>query len=154
MKELKDFNQYYIPKPNSQAYQLLLLLLEREEVPEAELNRLFNGRQRSPLQTLGGDGFYWKIINHKNDKGVITARSLDPRHKTGSELDDEKARAERKKAYKEDSHKLAKQGRLRESKAFNQSITAKQELFKLIGKAANDDNFNMSLKNKQKGDKG
>lgn len=138
MKKLNEFEQCYIPKPNTQAYQLLLLLLERDQVPEAELTRLFNGRQRSPLQTLGGDRFYWKVINHRNNKGVIFARSLDPRHKTGSKLDDAKARAERKKAYKEDSHKQATQGRLREPKAFNQSITAKQELFELVGKAAND----------------
>ncbi|WP_024605032.1 MULTISPECIES: hypothetical protein [unclassified Pseudoalteromonas] len=149
MKDLYDFNPCYIPKPNTQAYKLLLLLLERDKVSEAELTHTFNGRQRSPLQSLGGGTYCWNIINHTNDKGVIFARSLDPRHKSGSKLDDEKARAERKSEYKRDSHKLAKQGRLRESKAFIESVSAKSELANLVSNAANDDYYNQQTQNEK-----
>ncbi|KPV94746.1 hypothetical protein AN214_03152 [Pseudoalteromonas sp. P1-9] len=149
MKKLNDFNPCYIPKLNSQAYQLLLLLLDNDEVAETELTRIFNGRQRSPLQILGGDKYCWNIINHTNDKGVIFARSLDPRHKSGSKPDDAKARAERKSEYKQDSHKLAKQGRIRESKAFIESIRAKSELADLVSNAANDDHYNQQAQNEK-----
>lgn len=149
MFTINDFDQRYIPKPNSQAYQLLLLLLESDEVLEAELTRIFNGRQRSPIQTLGGDKYCWNIINHTNDKGVIISRSLDPRHKSSSKLDDAKARAERKNEYKQDSHKLAKQGRIRESKAFIESIRAKSELADLVSNAANDDYYNQQTENEK-----
>lgn len=149
MKKLNDFNPCYIPKANSQAYKLLLLLLEREQVLEAELTRIFNGRQRSPLQILGGDKYCWNIINHTNDKGVIFARSLDPRHKSGSKPDDAKARAQRKSEYKQDSHKLAKQGRVRESKAFIESIRAKTELADLVSNAANDEHYNQQTQNEK-----
>ncbi|UOB72484.1 hypothetical protein [Pseudoalteromonas sp. APM04] len=149
MKYLYDFNLCYIPKPNTQAYKLLLLLLERGKVSEAELTHIFSGRQRSPLQSLGGDTYCWNIINHTNDKGVIFARSLDPRHKSGSKLDDAKARAERKSEYKRDSHKLAKQGRLREPKAFIESISAKSELANLVSNAANDDYYNQQTQNEK-----
>ncbi|KKL89484.1 hypothetical protein LCGC14_1914240 [marine sediment metagenome] len=149
MKDLYDFNPCYIPKPNSQAYKLLLLLLDNNEVSEAELTRIFNGRQRSPIQSLGGDKYCWNIINHTNDKGVIFARSLDPRHKSGSTLHDAKARAERKSEYQQDSHKLAKQGRIRESKAFLESIRAKSELADLVSDAANDDYYNQQTKNEK-----
>lgn len=149
MRKLNDFNQCYIPKLNSQAYQLLLLFLESDEVSEAELTRIFNGRQRSPIQILGGDKYCWNIINHTNDRGVIFARSLEPRHKSGSKLDDAKARAERKSEYKQDSHKQAKQGRIRESKAFIESIRAKSELADLVSDAANDDHFNQQAENEK-----
>ena len=149
MKDLYDFNPCYIPKPNTQAYKLLLLLLERDKVSEAELTQIFNGRQRSPLQSLGGGTYCWNIINHTNDIGVIFARSLDPRHKSGSKLDDAKARAERKSEYKRDSHKLAKQGRLRESKAFIESVSAKSELADLVSNAANDDYYNQQTQNEK-----
>ena len=149
MKKLNDLNPCYIPKPNTQAYKLLLLLLEGDKVSEAELTHTFNGRQRSPLQSLGGGSYCWNIINHTNDKGVIFARSLDPRHKSGSKLDDAKARAERKSEYKRDSHKLAKQGRLRESKAFIESVSAKSELADLVSNAANDDYYNQQTQNEK-----
>ena len=149
MKKLNDFNHCYIPKPNTQTYKLLLLFLEKEQVSEAELTRIFNGRQRSPIQILGGDKYCWNIINHTNDRGVIFARSLDPRHKSDSQLDDAKARAERKSEYKQDSHKLAKQGRIRESKAFIESIRAKSELADLVSDAANDDHFNQQAENEK-----
>ena len=149
MKKLNDLNPCYIPKPNTQAYKLLLLLLEGDKVSEAELTHTFNGRQRSPLQSLGGGSYCWNIINHTNDKGVIFARSLDLRHKSGSKLDDAKARAERKSEYKRDSHKLAKQGRLRESKAFIESVSAKSELADLVSNAANDDYYNQQTQNEK-----
>ena len=146
---LNDFNLFYIPKLHTQAYKLLSLLLDNDEVSEAELTRIFNGRQRSPIQSLGGDKYCWNIINHTNDKGVIFSRSLDPRHKSGSKLDDAKARAERKSEYKRDSHKLAKQGRLREPKAFIESISAKSELANLVSNAANDDYYNQQTQNEK-----
>lgn len=149
MRKLNDFNPCYIPKENTQAYQLLLLLLDNDEVSEAELTRIFNGRQRSPIQILGGDKYCWNIINHTNDRGVIFARSLDPRHKSGSKLEDAKARAERKSEYKQDSHKQAKRGRIRESKAFIESIRAKSELADLVSDAANDDHFNQQTENEK-----
>lgn len=149
MFTINDFDQLYIPKLNSQAYKLLLLLLENNKVLECELTHIFSGRQRSPLQSLGGDTYCWNIINHTNDKGVIFARSLDPRHKSGSKLDDAKARAERKSEYKRDSHKLAKQGRLRESKAFIESVNAKSELANLVSNAANDDYYNQQTQNEK-----
>jgi len=149
MKKLNDLNPCYIPKSHTQAYKLLSLLLDKDEVLEAELTRIFNGRQRSPIQSLGGSKYCWNIINHTNDKGVIFARSLDPRHKSGSKLDDAKARAERKSEYKQDSHKLAKQGRIRESKAFLESIRAKSELAELVNDAANDDHYNQQTKNEK-----
>ncbi|ODS13952.1 hypothetical protein [Pseudoalteromonas tetraodonis] len=149
MKKLNDFNPCYIPKSHTQAYKLLSLLLDNDEVLETELTRIFNGRQRSPIQTLGGDKYCWNIINHTNDKGVIFVRSLDPKHKSGSKLDDAKARAERKSEYKQDSHKLAKQGRIRESKAFIESIRAKSELADLVSDAANDDYYNQQTENEK-----
>ena len=149
MLTINDFNPCYIPKSHTQAYKLLSLLLDNDEVSEAELTRIFNGRQRSPIQTLGGDKYCWNIINHTNDKGVIFARSLDPRHKSGSKLDDAKARAERKSEYKQDSHKLAKQGRIRESTAFLESIRAKSELADLVSDAANDDHYNQQTENEK-----
>lgn len=149
MKRLNDFNPCYIPKSHTQAYKLLSLLLDKDEVLEAELTRIFNGRQRSPIQSLGGTKYCWNIINHTNDKGVIFARSLDPRHKSSSKLDDAKARAERKSEYKQDSHKLAKQGRIRESKAFLESIRAKSELAELVNDAANDDHYNQQTENQK-----
>ncbi|MBB1307039.1 hypothetical protein [Pseudoalteromonas sp. SR43-5] len=149
MFAINDFDQRYIPKLNSQAYKLLLLLLSNDEVCECDLTQIFSGRQRSPLQSLGGDTYCWNIINHTNDKGVIFARSLDPRHKSGSKLDDAKARAERKSEYKRDSHKLAKQGRLRESKAFIESISARSELANLVSNAANDDYYNPKNQNEK-----
>ena len=149
MKKLNDFNPCYIPKSHTQAYKLLSLLLDNDEVSEAELTHIFNGRQRSPIQTLGGDKYCWNIINHTNDKGVIFARSLDPKHKSGSKLDDAKARAERKSEYKQDSHKLAKQGRIRESTAFLESIRAKSELADLVSDAANDDHYNQQAENEK-----
>ncbi|WP_338364653.1 hypothetical protein [uncultured Pseudoalteromonas sp.] len=149
MKILNDFDLYYIPNTNTQAYKLLLLLLENDEVLESDLTHTFNGRQRSPIQTLGGDKYCWSIINRTNDKGVIVARSLDPRHKSGSKLDDAKARAERKSEYKHDSHKLAKQGRIRESKAFIESIRAKSELADLVSNAANDDYYYQQTENEK-----
>ena len=149
MFTIDDFNLCYIPKPNSQAYKLLLLLLDNNEISEAELTRIFNGRQRSPIQILGGDKYCWNIINHTNDKGVIFARSLDPRHKSCSKLDDAKARAERKIEYKQDSYKLAKQGRIRESKAFIESVSARSELANLVSNAANDDYYNPKNQNEK-----
>ena len=149
MKKLNDLNPCYIPKSHTQAYKLLSLLLDKDEVLEAELTRIFNGRQRSPIQSLGGSKYCWNIINHTNDKGVIFARSLDPRHKSGSKLDDAKARAERKSEYKQDSHKLAKQGRIRESTAFLESIRAKSELADLVSNAANDDHYNQQTENEK-----
>lgn len=149
MFTIDDFNPCYIPKPNSQSHKLLLLLLSNDEVSEAELTHTFNGRQRSPIQILGGDKYCWNIINHTNERGVIFARSLDPRHKSGSLLDDIKARAERKSEYKQDSHKLAKQGRIRESKAFIESIRAKSELTDLVSNAANDEHYNQQTQNKK-----
>ena len=149
MKKLNDLNSCYIPKSHTQAYKLLSLLLVNDEVSEAELTRIFSGRQRSPLQSLGGDTYCWNIINHTNDKGVIFARSLDPRHKSGSKLDDAKARAERKSEYKRDSHKLAKQGRLREPKAFIESVSARSELANLVSNAANDDYYNLKTQNEK-----
>lgn len=149
MKKLNDFNPCYIPKSHTQAYKLLSLLLDNDEVLETELTRIFNGRQRSPIQTLGGDKYCWNILNHTNDKGIIFARSLDTRHKSSSKLDDAKARAERKSEYKQDSHKLAKQGRIRESKAFIESIRAKSELTDLVSDAANDDHYNQQTENKK-----
>lgn len=149
MLTINDFNPCYIPKSHTQAYKLLSLLLDKDEVLEAELTRIFNGRQRSPIQSLGGSKYCWNIINHTNDKGVIFARSLDPRHKSGSKLDDAKARAERKSEYKQDSHKLAKQGRIRESTAFLASIRAKSELADLVSNAANDDYYNPQTQNEK-----
>ncbi len=149
MFTIDDFNPCYIPKSHTQAYKLLSLLLDNDEVLETELTRIFNGRQRSPIQSLGGSKYCWNIINHTNDKGVIFARSLDPRHKSGSKLDDAKARAERKSEYKQDSHKLAKQGRIRESTAFLESIRAKSELADLVSDAANDDYYNQQTENEK-----
>lgn len=93
-----------IPKPNTQAYELLMMLAEKDVVPELDLMLKFNGNQRSPLQALGKDGYRFWLVHPVEENNVIIGRQLDWRHKSGDWELDQQAREERMKKFKRDSY--------------------------------------------------
>lgn len=120
--------QQMIPRVETQAYDLLMLLAERESVSEYELMLKFGGRQRSPLQYLSGDKYgYWLIHAIKDEKGVITARKLDDRHKSGIWSLDQQAREERKRELKKDSFFQALNETVRLPKARKEYLETKEK---------------------------
>ncbi|RHW76803.1 hypothetical protein [Colwellia sp. RSH04] len=122
-------------------------LLALGEVKESEAMLLFNGNQRSPIQDLGADRYCnWLIKPIENEQGVIVARKLDERHFSGDKQLDADARTERKRILKDRSHKQAKQGRIREPKAFKELTEAQREFFLSLGVAANDEQKNTAKK--------
>lgn len=135
-----------IPQMGTNARQYLNLLA-LGEVKESEAMLLFNSNQRSPIQDLGGDRYCnWLIKPIVNEQGVIVARKLDERHFSGDKQLDSDARIERKRILKERSHKQAKQGRIRESKALQERTEAQREFFLSLGVAANDEQKNTAKK--------
>jgi hypothetical protein len=100
---------------------------------------LFNGNQRSPIQALGGDDYcHWLIHPIKNDKEIIVSRILDERHFSGDKKLDADARKERRHELKKRSHKQAKEGVARESKARQELSEATSEYLLSLGEAVND----------------
>jgi len=135
-----------IPPLGTNARQYLDLLA-LGEVKENDAMVLFNGNQRSPIQDLGGDRYCnWFIRPIENEQGVIIARKLNERHFSGDKQLDADARKERKRTLKECSHKQAKQGRIREKKAFQERAEAQKEFFLSLGVAANDEQKNTAKK--------
>jgi hypothetical protein len=135
-----------IPPLGTNARQYLDLLA-LGEVKESDAMLLFNGNQRSPIQDLGGDRYCnWLIRPIENEQRVIIARKLDERHFSGDKQLDTDARKERKRTLKESSHKQAKQGRIREKKAFQEREEAQKEFFLSLGIAANDEQKNTAKK--------
>jgi hypothetical protein len=133
-----------IPKLNTKAYRLLLILADGIEHDRNRLilDPLLGESMRSALQDLRGD----KLLNwliHSGICGQTGARTIliDPRHLSGDEEQDAAARRERRKQLKEVSAKEAKQGRIREPKAVREMSVAQAEYFKSLGNAANDPSF-------------
>lgn len=83
------------PRLNSEARMLLALLLRDEFVTEEDICRQFGSNCRSPIQTLEGKRYCWRIINLLDERGEIIARKLDDRHKSGDPRLDAQARHER-----------------------------------------------------------
>lgn len=134
-----------IPLLGTQARKYLDLLA-RGIVKEDNAMLLFNGNQRSPIQDLGSDNLCnWLIHPIENEEGRIIARKLDSRHFSGDKQLDNDARKERKRILKERSHKQAKQGRIREPKAFQELSEAQKEYF-LSLVAANDEEKKTSIR--------
>jgi hypothetical protein len=131
-----------IPNVNTQAYKALCLLATNRLIPTKEelLNKQLSCT-RSAINSLMTESHgCWNIINvTKKGSTKILARMLDPRHISGDPQQDAAARRERLKNYKSASHKEAKQGRIREFKAFSEMTEAQAEYFKSLGKAANDE---------------
>ncbi|MCE0557408.1 hypothetical protein [Motilimonas sp. E26] len=120
-----------IPKPKAQAYKYLSALINNDEVSELDLLIMFKGSQRAPLQKLEGDRHeYWNIIPIKKN-GVIVARKLDPRHKSGCPNLDAEARQERKVELREVSRKQAESESKRLPKAIVQYEQAVEEASQL-----------------------
>jgi hypothetical protein len=127
-----------IPLIGTQARQYLDLLT-LGEVKESDAMLLFNGNQRSPIQALGGDEYcHWLIHPIKNNEGIIVFRVLDERHFSGDKKLDADARKERRHEFKKRSHKQAKEGVARESKARQELSEATSEYLLSLGDAAND----------------
>ncbi len=96
---IKTVPQSAIPKTNTKAYRLLLLLSTGEEVMEEQILLELGGNCRSQLQALQNATYdHWNIIPIHNDKRLIVGRKLDPRHLSGNPKLDERARAERRMA--------------------------------------------------------
>jgi len=135
-----------IPPSGTNARQYLDLLA-LGEVKESDAMLLFNGNQRSPIQDLGCDRYCnWFIRPIENKDSVIDSRKLDERHFSGDKQLDADARAERKRILKDRSHKQAKQGRIREPKAFQELTEAQREFFLSLGVAASDEQKNTAKK--------
>lgn len=140
---LQAIPQEAVPKNGTRAYEYLMTLLRNypADTLEEELNKLFKGRQRSPLQSLMGDqNYYWQIEPVFDESGLIVARRLDSRHCSGNTELDTCARRERRKKFKEESYKQAKQGRTREPRALREREAAQAEYLMSLGDAANDSN--------------
>ncbi len=99
------------------------------EVSEDEIAREIGRNYRGPLQHLMGSTFqYWNVLSVRGEDGLIKGRKLDPRHLFGDPQQDALARAERKVVLAAKSHQDAVMGRVRESKALNRRVTAREEL--------------------------
>ncbi len=116
------------PRKNSRPRLLLTLLLDGQEVPDAELYRKLGRNFRSAIQRLAGDRYSWRIINVLDDEGVISARKLDPRHLTGCPIDDARARLERLNELKAKSHQQAMRERQRTARSALELQHAKERL--------------------------
>lgn len=130
-----------IPKSNTKAYRLLVMLLSGE-LPEVHLLISLGGNCRSPLQALmNGTHDYWNIIPVYDHKHRIIARKLDPRHLSGDPMLDARARAERRYDLANDSLKQSIQEQARVNKAFAELIDAEANLLELQKENASEDNF-------------
>lgn len=92
----------------------------------------FGGNNRSQLQALKGKRYgYWNLIPEYNDKGIITSRSLDPRHLSGDTKLDARARSERRLELANESLRLSINEQARANKAFAELIAAKTHFYEL-----------------------
>ena len=131
-----------LPKVNTKSYVLLKLLSDSHLHERNNLIQFpaLGESMRSALQDLRGDKrSHWLIHSVRVPNSKATSLQLDIRHLSGDPKQDAAARTERRKQLKEKSHKEAKQGRIREPKAFSEMTEAQAEYFKSLGKAANDE---------------
>lgn len=130
-----------IPKSNTKAYRLLLILADGKEHDRNRLilDPLLGESMRSALQDLRGDKLlHWLIHSSVCKRTGAKTIQLDPRHLSGDTEQDAEARRERRKQLKEVSAKGATQGRIREPRALRERDLAQAEYFKSLGDAAND----------------
>lgn len=130
-----------IPNANVAAYRLLVELCDGEEHDRDNLTlkTRLGETLRSALQSLRGRDYGYWLIHSIPVKGSRKTRlQLDPRHLSGEPEQDLKARIERRKQLGKESHKQARQGRVREPKAFIEMTKANKAYFKSLGDAAND----------------
>lgn len=105
MINLQHVPRQFMPKPDTQAYQVLNLLSDGLIHPYSEFLELLEYDPRSPLQSLRGEELgFWMVSRLSGDPSSKRgAYQLDSRHLSGNKLDDSQARQERKRHYLEDS---------------------------------------------------
>lgn len=129
LEKLKEVPLGAIPKIGTTPHKLLMLLLSRNVVSEDDIAYQLGLNYRGPLQRLMGSACqHWNILAIHGEDGLIKGRKLDPRHLSGDPHQDALARAERKAALAAKSHRDAMMGRVREPKALNRRVTAREEL--------------------------
>lgn len=129
---LKTAPPTVIPKTNTKAYRLLVLLAKGEPVPEVSILIELGANFRSQLQTLRNDTYgYWNIIPEFDGKGIIINRRLDPRHLSADSMLDARARAERRLELANESLKQSLNEQARTNKAFAELIEAEAHFYGL-----------------------
>lgn len=122
------------------AYITLELLSDGKPHHREEITMKLGEPWRSGLQSLRGDRFgYWLIHSVKSPDSTTTLLQLDPRHLSGDPRKDAAARLERRKQFKQISHREALQGVKREPKAFSELQKAEKDYVLNLGLAANDE---------------
>lgn len=114
-----------LPKVNTLPYKLLMLLSSGAPVSQKKLSIEFDGKERSPLQSLRGDDFhYWNIqlIHIKKESHYL----IDHRHLSNDKKLDAEARKERRLQLKGVSLNQAKRERKRIPRALSEFEKAKE----------------------------
>lgn len=129
-----------IPPAHSRAYHLLRLLADGKEIKRNDLVKdpVIGELLRAPLQALMGEKHqYWNIRTRRATRNSLATIRLDQRHLSNDKSLDAKARIERKATFRSLSLEQAKLGRIRESKAINEYVKAREELFVSLGLTSN-----------------
>jgi hypothetical protein len=130
----------YLPLELTQAGQMLRTIANSGTYSTKQLCIALGGSDpRSARQALTNSTYgYWNIINKTARRGMAIYQ-LDPRHLTGSPLDDANARAEAKRRLLKCSKDLAESETRRQPIALERYETFIQESLPLDKASQNDD---------------
>ena len=120
---LSHVDPEYIPIKKSSAFTVLALLILDRRIEKDIMLSILGDDPRSPLQQLRGKRFgYWNISNIGHKKGVYV---IDPRHLTGNDDDDRKARFEALLSFTDKSYRQCLRESERVGPAFQQFCAAR-----------------------------
>ncbi|GEM_PF-1922270 len=138
-----------LPKSGTLAYDLLVILSDGKPHSrnQPSLRQSGDGDTRSPLQQLRGDQFhYWLIHSVEIEGSKTTYLQLDYRHLSNDSKQDEIARKERRRDFKDISCKEAIQGGNRIPRAMAERQSALEAYVSEINEAANDSLYGNNVK--------
>lgn len=133
-----------LPQLGTLAYDLLVILSDGKPHPrnQPSLRSNGDGDTRSPLQQLRGDQYLNWLVHSVEIKGSSsTYLQLDYRHLSGDSKQDEIARKERKRDFKDISYKGAIQGGNRIPRAMAERQSALEAYVSEMNEAANDSHY-------------